>query len=240
MDALVSPRAPVFGHDLLSLLQQLGGKASVEALETRSGPARSARTAVYGNCHGDRFSVPRGARFPRVAGQTRASRGRGISRDPCPPDLRPLTIRRPERPRVRPAPCVRAPGWLPRRPRNGRRQLDDDEERGRPHGIRKTLKGLGRRVRRRRRRGCRRPRPQRGARRRRSRARPSAPAGAEGRPSRGGRTARQGHSAHFTADDRAIRKSACHTTPSRTHPRGSRGKRTAAGVPAMGAGKIAE
>jgi probable metal-binding protein len=55
MDALVSPRAPVFGHDLLSLLQQMGGKASVEALRNAASGAFGA-DAVYANCHGDRFS----------------------------------------------------------------------------------------------------------------------------------------------------------------------------------------
>ncbi len=55
MDALVSSREPVFGHDLLSLLQQMGGKASVDALRNAAAGAFGA-DAVYGNCHGDRFS----------------------------------------------------------------------------------------------------------------------------------------------------------------------------------------
>jgi len=55
MDSLVSPRAPVFGHDLLSLLQQMGGKASVEALQNAASGAFG-EDAVYANCHGDRFS----------------------------------------------------------------------------------------------------------------------------------------------------------------------------------------
>jgi probable metal-binding protein len=46
---------PVFGHDLLSLLQQMGGKASVEGLRSAAAGAFGA-DAVYGNCHGDRFS----------------------------------------------------------------------------------------------------------------------------------------------------------------------------------------
>ena len=55
MDVLVSPRAPVFGHDLLSLLQKMGGKAGTEALRNAAAGAFGA-DAVYANCHGDRFS----------------------------------------------------------------------------------------------------------------------------------------------------------------------------------------
>jgi probable metal-binding protein len=55
MDALVSSREPVFGHDLLFLLEQMGGKASVEALRNAAAGAFGA-DAVYGNCHGGRFS----------------------------------------------------------------------------------------------------------------------------------------------------------------------------------------
>ena len=55
MDALTSRQMPVFGHDLLSLLQQMGGKASVEGLRSAAAGAFGA-DAVYGNCHGDRFS----------------------------------------------------------------------------------------------------------------------------------------------------------------------------------------
>jgi len=55
MEPLVDERAPVFGHDLLSLLQQKGGKASVEALRNAAAGAFGA-DAVYANCHGDRFS----------------------------------------------------------------------------------------------------------------------------------------------------------------------------------------
>jgi probable metal-binding protein len=55
MDSLTSPRAPVFGHELLSLLRQMGGEANVEAF--RDAAAREfGADAVYGNCHGDRFS----------------------------------------------------------------------------------------------------------------------------------------------------------------------------------------
>jgi probable metal-binding protein len=55
MDALASHRTPVFGHDLLSLLSRMGGKASVEGLRSAAAGAFGA-DAVYGNCHGDRFS----------------------------------------------------------------------------------------------------------------------------------------------------------------------------------------
>jgi probable metal-binding protein len=55
MEALLSPREPVFGHDLLYLLQQMGGKASVDALRNAASGAFGT-DAVYGNCHGDRFS----------------------------------------------------------------------------------------------------------------------------------------------------------------------------------------
>jgi probable metal-binding protein len=55
MDILVSQRATVFGHELLSLLQQMGGRVSVEALRNAASSAFGADT-VYGNCHGDRFS----------------------------------------------------------------------------------------------------------------------------------------------------------------------------------------
>jgi probable metal-binding protein len=55
MEPLVDERAPVFGHDLLSILQQMGGKASVEALRNAAYGAFGA-DAVYANCHGGRFS----------------------------------------------------------------------------------------------------------------------------------------------------------------------------------------
>jgi probable metal-binding protein len=55
MDALTSRQMPVFGHDLLSLLSRMGGRASVEGLRSAAAGAFGA-DAVYGNCHGDRFS----------------------------------------------------------------------------------------------------------------------------------------------------------------------------------------
>jgi probable metal-binding protein len=55
MDGLLSPREPVFGHELLFLLRQMGGKAKVDALRNAASGAFGA-DAVYGNCHGDRFT----------------------------------------------------------------------------------------------------------------------------------------------------------------------------------------
>jgi len=55
MEPLVDERAPVFGHELLSLLQKMGGKAGVEALRNAASGTFGV-DAVYGNCHGDRFS----------------------------------------------------------------------------------------------------------------------------------------------------------------------------------------
>ncbi len=55
MEPLVDERAPVFGHDLLLLLQKMGGKAGTEALRNAAADAFGA-DAVYANCHGDRFS----------------------------------------------------------------------------------------------------------------------------------------------------------------------------------------
>jgi probable metal-binding protein len=55
MEPLVDERAPVFGHDVLSLLQRMGGKASAEALRNAAAGAFGV-DAVYANCHGDRFS----------------------------------------------------------------------------------------------------------------------------------------------------------------------------------------
>jgi probable metal-binding protein len=55
MEPLVTERTPVFGHELLSLLQKMGGKAGVEALRNAAS-GTFGEDAVYGNCHGDRFS----------------------------------------------------------------------------------------------------------------------------------------------------------------------------------------
>ena len=55
MEPLVTERAPVFGHDLLSLLQKMGGRAQAEDLRNAAAGAFG-EDAVYANCHGDRFS----------------------------------------------------------------------------------------------------------------------------------------------------------------------------------------
>ncbi|MGE5344855.1 MAG: DUF2492 family protein [Acidithiobacillales bacterium] len=55
MDALPGPNDPVLGHELISLLSQMGGAATVEALR-RAARGAFGPDAVYGNCHGDRFT----------------------------------------------------------------------------------------------------------------------------------------------------------------------------------------
>jgi probable metal-binding protein len=55
METLVDERLPVFGHDLLSLLQKMGGRARADALRNAAAGAFG-EDAVYANCHGARFS----------------------------------------------------------------------------------------------------------------------------------------------------------------------------------------
>jgi probable metal-binding protein len=55
MDARSASREPVFGHEVLSLLSQMGGAATVETLR-RAARGAFGPDAVYGNCHGDRFT----------------------------------------------------------------------------------------------------------------------------------------------------------------------------------------
>jgi probable metal-binding protein len=55
MDALRAPTEPVLGHELISLLSQIGGRATVEALR-RAAEGAFGPDAVYGNCHGERFT----------------------------------------------------------------------------------------------------------------------------------------------------------------------------------------
>jgi probable metal-binding protein len=55
METRVEERTPVLGHDLLLLLKNMGGTARTEALRNAAAGAFGA-DAVYGNCHGDRFS----------------------------------------------------------------------------------------------------------------------------------------------------------------------------------------
>ena len=62
MDSLVDERAPVFGHDLLSLLQRMGGTARAEDLRNAAAGAFG-EDAVYASCHGDRFSFDEALAF---------------------------------------------------------------------------------------------------------------------------------------------------------------------------------
>jgi len=55
MDAFAVPRDPVLGHELLSILRGMGGRARIEALREAAHRAFGPE-AVYGNCHGDRFT----------------------------------------------------------------------------------------------------------------------------------------------------------------------------------------
>jgi len=45
---------PLYGHDLLGLLQEKGGSCRLEDLRTASVAAHGAE-AIYCNCHGDSF-----------------------------------------------------------------------------------------------------------------------------------------------------------------------------------------
>ena len=51
----MAPSEPVFGHELISLLSRMGGRATVETLRAAAHRAFGPE-AVYGNCHGDRFT----------------------------------------------------------------------------------------------------------------------------------------------------------------------------------------
>ncbi len=55
MESPVDERAPVFGHDLLLLLQKMGGRVRAEDLRNAAAGAFG-EDAVYANCHGARFS----------------------------------------------------------------------------------------------------------------------------------------------------------------------------------------
>jgi probable metal-binding protein len=77
MDALASHQPPVLGHDLLTLLSRMGGRASVEALRNAAAGAFGP-DAVYGNCHGDRFSFDAVLAFLAEHGKL-ARQGREVS-----------------------------------------------------------------------------------------------------------------------------------------------------------------
>ena len=55
MSSLSALREPVLGHELTSLLSRMGGSATVEALR-RAALGAFGPDAVFGNCHGDRFT----------------------------------------------------------------------------------------------------------------------------------------------------------------------------------------
>ena len=82
MDSLAAPRDPVFGHELISLLSRMGGRATVESLREAAhrafGPA-----AVYGNCHGDCFTFDAVLAFLESRGKL-ARRGDELSAGPVP------------------------------------------------------------------------------------------------------------------------------------------------------------
>ena len=77
MDALSAPRDPVFGHELLSLLSQMGGAATVESLRHAARGAFGP-DALYGNCHGDRFTFHEVLAFLESRGKL-ARRGDEVS-----------------------------------------------------------------------------------------------------------------------------------------------------------------
>ena len=159
--------------------------------ERRSSPERRGRRVRRGS--GVRelprrpLLVPRGARFPRVARQARASRGRGLPRVRA-RLLRPLTIRPPDRPRdARRRASERPDGFRHDREMAGGRDDDEGvEDLVVPEDPRERDSDAG--PRKRPRPGCTRRRPRRAGRRLPFRAPLSAPAGSEGPPSRGGRT----------------------------------------------------
>ena len=55
MEALLTDREPVYGHELISLVVEMGGTSTVEALR-EAAVGRFGAEAVYGNCAGDLFS----------------------------------------------------------------------------------------------------------------------------------------------------------------------------------------
>jgi probable metal-binding protein len=74
MEAHSAPRDPVFGHELISLLSRMGGAASVAALRGEALSAFGA-DAVYGNCHGDRFTFDEVLAFLASRGKLSLSGG---------------------------------------------------------------------------------------------------------------------------------------------------------------------
>jgi hypothetical protein len=72
MELIVEERveqlAPVLGHELLLLLQRLGGTARADAFRNAAAGAFGP-DAVYANCHGDRFSFDEALRFFAAKGK---------------------------------------------------------------------------------------------------------------------------------------------------------------------------
>ncbi len=82
MDSLAAPHEPVFGHELLSLLRDMGGRARIETLREAALRAFGPE-AVYGNCHGDRFTFDAVLAFLESRGKLARS-GDELSAGPVP------------------------------------------------------------------------------------------------------------------------------------------------------------
>ena len=68
MDTAAAPPDPVFGHELISILSRMGGRATVETLRAAAHRAFGP-DAVYGNCHGDRFTFDAVLKFLESRGK---------------------------------------------------------------------------------------------------------------------------------------------------------------------------
>jgi len=82
MDGAIAPSEPVFGHELISLLSRMGGRATVETLRAAAHRAFGPE-AVYGNCHGDRFTFDDVLAFLESRGKI-ARAGDELSAGPAP------------------------------------------------------------------------------------------------------------------------------------------------------------
>ncbi len=77
MEALSTDREPVYGHELISLVVEMGGTTTVEALR-EAADGRFGQDAVYGNCAGNLFSFEEVLSFLASKGKI-DMRGREIS-----------------------------------------------------------------------------------------------------------------------------------------------------------------
>ena len=77
MEALSTDREPVYGHELISLVVEMGGTTTVEALR-EAAEGRFGQNAVYGNCAGNLFSFEEVLSFLASKGKI-DMRGREIS-----------------------------------------------------------------------------------------------------------------------------------------------------------------